>query len=287
MTRNYSTIYASLLASAIITGLPGCDNSGSGTGILNMQITDAPVDGAQHVVVEFTGVEIKAADGETIDITYDAPRQLDLLALTGGVAETVVDNQILAAGQVEWIRLKVNEANSYIRINGADYGLTIPSGAQTGLKLNRPITIAEDGVASFTIDFDLRKSVHERQGNNYMLRPTLRLIDNHTDGALSGSVDATTISANCTAGDKAAVYVYAGNVTADDIGSSVAPVTTASVNWEQGNYNYTVAFIPYGNYTAAFTCDAALDDPQADDSLVFVGTTTIEIVAGQTTVQDF
>lgn len=283
MNTQHSALYAILLASAVITG---CD-SGSGTGTLKLQITDAPVDGAQHVVVEFTGVEIKAADGETIDITYTAPKQLDLLALTGGVAETIVDNQILAAGQVEWIRLKVNEANSYITVNGAEYGLSIPSGAQTGLKLNRPITIAENGVASFTIDFDLRKSVHERQGDNYMLRPTLRLIDNHTDGALSGSVDTTTISANCTAGDKAAVYVYAGNVTANDIGSSVAPVATANVNWEQGNYNYTVAFIPYGNYTAAFTCDAALDDPQADDALVFVGTTTIEIVAGQTTVQDF
>lgn len=287
MNHHHSAVYAGLLASTIITGLlGGCDNTSSGTGSLNLQITDAAVDGAQHVVVEFTGVEIKA-ENETINITYDAPKQIDLLTLTGGVAQTIVDNQTLPAGQVEWIRLKVNEANSYITINDVQYGLSIPSGSQTGLKLNRPITITEDGIASFTIDFDLRKSVHERQGNHYMLRPTLRLVDNHTDGALSGTVDTTTIATECLAGDKAAVYVYAGNVTADDMGSAVEPVTTASVDWANADYTYSVAFLPVGTYTVAFTCDAALDDPQADDALAFTGDTTVTITAGQTTVQDF
>ncbi|MDQ1363696.1 MAG: hypothetical protein QG652_1558, partial [Pseudomonadota bacterium] len=261
--------------------------SGSDTGTLNLQITDAPVDDAQEVVIEFTGVEIKAADGETIVITYDTPKQINLLALTGGVAETIVDNQTLPAGQVEWIRLEVNEANSHITIDDAIYGLTIPSSAQTGLKLNRPITIAEGGTASFTIDFDLRKSVHERQENNYMLRPTLRLIDNHTDGALHGTVASTTVSENCMAGDKAAVYVYAGNVTADDVGSTVEPITTASIDLANADADYTVAFIPAGNYTAAFTCDAGQDDATTDDDITFAGTQTVVITAGLTTEQDF
>lgn len=285
MTHNYSTLYAGLLASVLITSLlSGCDNSESPTGKLNLNITDAAVDGATEVVIEFTGAEIKAGN-DTIDITYAAPKQIDLLALTGGAAQTIVDNQILPAGQVEWIRLKVNETNSHITINGEQYGLRIPSGSQSGLKLNRPITIAENGIATFTIDFDLRKSVHERQGNNYMLRPTLRLIDNSTDGTLSGTVDPSLLSARCVDGEKAAIYVFEGNVTADDIGSAVEPVTTAAVNLTTGAY--TVAFLPFGNYTAAFTCDAGLDDPQANDTIVFDVETTVTITAGQTTDQDF
>ncbi|MBI3186362.1 MAG: DUF4382 domain-containing protein [Gammaproteobacteria bacterium] len=278
-------IYAGLLASALTTSLLiGCDNSESPTGKLNLNITDAAVDGATEVVVEFTGAEIKAGS-DTIDIDYAAPKQIDLLALTGGISDTILEDQILPAGQVEWIRLKVNESNSYITINGEQYGLTIPSASQSGLKLNRPITIAENGIATFTIDFDLRKSVHERSGNNYMLRPTLRLVDNATDGTLSGTVDTSLLSATCGDGDKAAIYVFEGNVTADDIGSAVEPVTTATVNLTTGAY--TVAFLPFGSYTAAFTCDAGMDDPQTDDNVVFDVTTTVTVTAGQTTDQDF
>ena len=93
MTHNYSTLYAGLLASVLITSLlSGCDNSESPTGKLNLNITDAAVDGATEVVIEFTGAEIKAGN-DTIDITYAAPKQIDLLALTGGAAQTIVDNQ--------------------------------------------------------------------------------------------------------------------------------------------------------------------------------------------------
>lgn len=293
-----ATALTTALTTALITGLAACGGSGGGTGTLNLNITDAPVDSAEHVYVEFTGVEIKAANGETVDITYNQPKQLDLLALTGGVAEVLVENQLLPAGQVEWIRLKVNASqggdpadDSYIVINGTPYELRIPSGDQTGLKLNRPVTIEDGGVASFTIDFDLRKSVHERSGDIYNLRPTLRLVDNHTDGALAGTVDLATITANCIAGDDAAVYVFAGsNVTPDDInidGNNVEPVATASVDWEGMDNDYSVAFLSEGDYTVAFTCDAGEDDPAADNTLTFVGTSNVTVNAGQTTVKNF
>jgi hypothetical protein len=119
-----------------------------------------------------------------------------------------------------------------------------------------------------------------------MLRPTLRLIDNSTDGTLSGTVDPSMLSAYCGEGDKAAIYVFEGNVTANDLGSAVEPVTNAAVNLTTGAY--TVAFLPFGSYTAAFTCDAGSDDPQVDDDMVvFDVETTVAITAGQTTDQDF
>jgi hypothetical protein len=295
MTHNYSTIYAGLLASALMTGLlSGCDNSESPTGKLNLDITDAAVDGADNVFVVFTGVEIKAGS-ETIDINYDTPRKIDLLALTGGIAETIVDNQTLPAGQVEWIRLKVNATSggdpiddSYIVIEGTPHELTIPSGAQNGLKLNRPITIADGGVASFTIDFDLRKSVH-MDNNGYKLRPTLRLVDNQTKGALHGSFAA----ANCDDISKAAIYVYQGSdIVADDEGSDTAPVTTAKITVVDtmapvATYQYTVDFLTAGDYTVAYTCTADLDDPATNDDIQFSGAGNVTIVAGQTAMKNF
>lgn len=294
MTRNATAgLRAGILSTSIALLVGACGGGGGGsaaTGTLNLALTDAPVDNADEVVIEFTGVEVKAG-AELIDITYDTPRQIDLLTLTGGVSETIVDGQVLPAGQVEWIRLKVNATSggdplddSYIVIMGTPYPLTIPSGAQTGLKLNRPITIPENGIASFTIDFDLRKSVHEAAGN-YILRPTLRLVDNSTIGALSGTVDLT--AALCA--DPAAVYVFEGaGVAPDDVdGIGPDPVATASVDPATGDY--TVAFLPAGEYTAAFTCDAADDAPDTDDDAVvsFSGTTDVSITAGQTTTLDF
>ena len=297
MKNNPLTLIAGILGATLLTGsMLGCDSgSTAGTGKLTLRITDAPVDGAEHVYVAFAGVEIKAGN-EIIDITYDAPRQIDLLALTGGVAETIVDGYTLPAGQVQWVRLKVVSTDAtessdptddtYIVVNGVSHPLTIPSGDQNGLKLNRPITIPDGGVATFTIDFDLRKSVHQ-DSNGYKLRPTLRLVDNSTDGALNGTVDTSMMSRYCDEGDMAAIYVYEGDVATNDIDddNSVQPVTTANVNMTTGSY--TVAFLPSGNYTAAFTCNAGNDVPDTDDEVNFYGKTMVTITAGQTTTQGF
>ncbi|MDT8388710.1 MAG: DUF4382 domain-containing protein [Thiogranum sp.] len=297
MTRNYSAgLRASILSASVALLLSACGGGGgsNSTGTLNLGITDAPVDEADHVWVEFTGVEIKPGGGNSFSVDFVAPRQIDLLALTGGTAELLLDGYVLDAGTYQWLRLKVNaEADSvfdsYIEIGGSQYELRIPSGDETGLKLNRPITIPEDGTASFTIDFDLRKSVHAPSGSIYILRPTLRLVDNSTAGMLSGVVDPATIAAECVGGDAAAIYVFEGaGATPDDVdGVDLDPVATASVDWAMGDNSYTVAFLEAGDYTAAFTCDASLDDPATDDVLSFTGTTDLTVNAGQSTPLDF
>ena len=304
MLRMPSNIWvATLLPLAIASTLTACggddsSSSGTGTGSLSLSITDAPVDDADNVFIEFTGVEIKPSGGSSFSIDFARPQQIDLLSLTGGTAEILLDGETLAAGDYEWLRLKVNATtggdptdDSYIVISGVSHELRIPSGNQTGLKLNRPITIPENGSTSFTIDFDLRKSIHETGNGTYQLRPTLRLIDNTTDGALSGPVDTGTIAAECIAGDTGAVYVFEdAGTTPDDVnvdGNDIEPVATAIVDWENSDYDYTVAFLEAGSYTAAFTCDAGSDDPAAEDTLIFVGTTDVTINAGHTTFLGF
>lgn len=301
-------LHAPLSALSIALSLTACGGGGangsgvggvsSSTGSLSLSISDAPVDNADAVWVEFTGIELKRENSNSVNIDFAQPKRINLLALTGSSSEFLLNGQTLSAGTYSWIRLKVNASesgdpadDSYIVIAGTPRELRIPSGAQTGLKLNRPITIPEDGSASFTIDFDLRKSIHERSGGIYQLRPTLRLVDNSLDGTLSGRLNPTTISTRCLAGDKAAVYVYEGaNITPDDVninGNDVEPIATARVYWESGNNNYTVAFLQAGTYTAAFTCDAGRDDPAAEDSLSFVAPASFTIVAGQTILLNF
>ncbi|MEN8206048.1 MAG: DUF4382 domain-containing protein [Pseudomonadota bacterium] len=278
---------------------------GSSTGTLELAITDAPVDDAEAVVVEFTGVQLQHAEGERIDINYfdeldnPEPRQIDLLALTGGTTELLLDGVTLTAGDYSWIRLKVNAergvVDSYIDRNGR-HSLYVPSGAQSGLKLNRGFNVPENGMASFTIDFDLRKSVHNPSGleDDYILRPTLRLVDGNPDGALSGTVSGIENDPDCNDNVDyvGAVYVFNNGDAVDDVDGIGDPVTSARVP-NDGNFAYTAAFLPEGDYSVAFTCDANIDDngkdadtDPTDGTVEFVGETMITITAGMTTMHD-
>ena len=280
-------VLASISLISCISG--GGGGGGGGNGFLSINITDAPVDYALEVVVQFDGVELHSAAGDRTMITYNQPKRINLLALTGGVTEFLLENESLPAGRYNWIRLQVDEDNSYIDVGAGQEPLIIPSGAQTGLKLNRGFTIAENGSVAFTIDFDLRKSVHEAPGSGYHLRPTLRIIDDSVAGALAGSVDATLITSECAGGvDYGAVYVFEGaSAVPDDVdGDAGDPIATALVA-DDGSGDYSVAFLEQGDYVVAYTCDAENDDPAADDALGFTGTTQVNITAGQTTFLNF
>ena len=298
------------LVSAVMTaaGCGGSDGGGPGTGTLSLQITDGAVDSAEHVYIQFSGLEIHAAGGMRTTLYYcqdpadptktivseipcttpPASKRLDLLLLSGGLAEVLLNDFTLPAGRYVWIRLMVDTAgtrDSYIVVGGVEHELEIPSGDETGLKLNRGFNVPAGGSADFTIDFDLRKSVHLTGTGEYLLRPTLRLADNAVVGAIAGTVDAALVPGGCTP----AVYVFEGaGVTPDDIdGTSPDPVTTATVKLDSGVYKYKAAFLEAGSYTVAYTCQAALDDPAVDDALAFSGTATVPVAAKTTTVHDF
>lgn len=275
--------------------LAGCsDDDDSGT--LTLGVTDAPVDNATQVVVEFTGVELKPQEGEAISFDFSEARQIDLLALQGGGSEILLDAVEVEAGQYDWLRLKVNAQqqviDSYIMLDdGSQHSLWIPSGSETGLKLVQGFVVPVNGSADFTIDFDLRKSVHNPQGlgGDYILRPALRLVDNAEVGSITGTVAQSLIPNGCTP----AVYVFEGADTVpddvDDTANDVDPVTSAAVelNPDTGEYEYTAAFLSAGEYTVSFTCDAAQDDPAAEDALSFSGTQNASVTADQVTVVDF
>lgn len=276
-------------------GSSGSSSSSSGTGSFSLSITDAPVDDADNVVVEFTAVTVKPADGEAITFTFDSPVSIDLLAQQNGNSAELVADETLNAGNYNWIRLAVNAEedgvfDSYIVINGTQHELDIPSGSQTGLKLNSGFTISASGNADYTIDFDLRKSITEANGD-YKLRPSLRLIDNIEAGTISGEVDATLISTACAdaAVFAGVVYVFSGaGVTPDDFdGTDPEALSSAfvSLDEESNTYTYTAAFLEAGDYTVTYTCDT--DDTEVDETLTFNGTADVTLAAGGSETQDF
>lgn len=280
---------------ALLAACGGSDSSPR-TGQMSVQVTDAPVDAAEQVVVRFTGISFKPADDAPVVVTFITPRDIDLLALAGGDAAPLISNLTVPAGAYEWMRLHVDADfdtvyDSYIQIDGSQYELRVPSGSESGLKLNGGFVVPQGGVASYTLDFDLRKSVVEPIGQpGYFLKPVIRMVNNAQVGLLTGMVDAALLASACTGDATGAVYLYQGaDVVPDDVdGVLPDPLASGAVMLQgDGTYRYTIAFLSPGSYMVAWTCDAADDQPESSEDLAFSPAANVSIVTGETTEQNF
>jgi len=289
----------SVCVAGALLGLVACGGSG-GTGVtqVKMSVGDAPVDGAQAVVVKFTGVELTGNSGPPVTISFAQPKTIDLLT-ESGTASAVLFNQPIPSGNYGQIRLMVSAdgdpANSYITLSdGTTHGLQVPSGSETGLKLVSGFSVPDSGVVDYTIDFDLRQAIICPAGQSPVctLKPVERLVDNTTVGNIQGTVSNTSVPTGCTPG----VYLYGGTVTAPEdmnsAGSATDPNKPISsrvpVATSQPPYYYQFTFLAPGTYTVAFTCQAAQDDPDLVDSAVTFNPVlpNISVTANMTTTVD-
>jgi hypothetical protein len=149
--------------------------------------------------------------------------------------------------------------------------------------MNRGFELPADGSVALTVDFDLRKSLHAPPGQKsmmetctqgYLLRPTLRLVQDSEVGAIAGTVAPALFQG--IAGCVPRVYVFsdganaAGSTLPDDQDANEPnPVVMAAP--DAGTGAYKAAFLTQGNYTVAYTCNGDKDDPATDDnaSVVF------------------
>lgn len=315
MTRHTTTATRFLAITAAATVLAACGGGGSGgdgdqtpTGRLKLSVTDAPVDHAEAVVVQFRAVEFKPMGGDPVrQELRDAqnnvvPQQVNLLPLQDGRAAVLVNDVVLPAGQYEWVRLIVdnqpNVRDSYIMIDGNECELRVPSGDESGLKMNRGFTLPADGSLALTVDFDLRKSIHAPPGQKsdipempctqaYQMRPTLRLVQDSEAGAIAGTVDPALLAApDCAR----LVYVFADGAnapgsTVPDDQDAVEPNPVVMAKTDALTGRYRASFLPAGPYTVAWTCGA--DDVDANDALVFSAAKGATVQANLATTVNF
>jgi Domain of unknown function (DUF4382) len=281
-------IAPALAVSLLLAACAGSDGAGKDpTGSLRLSVTDAPVDEAEAVWVQFRAVEFKPEGGPPVlhelrdGLGAPTPRSIDLLPLQDGRAAVLVDDLELPAGRYEWIRLIVddvaNERDSYLVIEGNECEMRVPSGSESGLKLIRGFTLPANGSVALTVDFDLRKSIVEPPGQQgsgvdctqaYLLKPVLRIVQDSEVGAITGRVDPTLFLPDCSR----LVYVFAdgdepaGSTIPDDQDlDDPNPVVMAVADPVSGAYR--ASFLPAGPYSLAFTC--GVDAMDANDALVF------------------
>jgi hypothetical protein len=268
-----------LLLSVLAASAAGCNGS------VNLDVTDASVDKAANVFVQFSGVSFQPSGAAAVSVTFNPPLTIDLLALKDGNTAALVSSKKMRDGNYDSLTLSVNAStdasDSYVILkdDSAKTKRPLSSIASDGLTLNGGFSLSKDKTKNLVIDFDLRKSVRDPLTGStiYRLRPTLRLVDADNSGSIGGTVTGT--------GD-CAVYVYQGSdATLGDEGSTTPPLSSALV---RDDHSYRAGFLPPGDYTVAATCNADKDSADTSgDAVNLQGQTNVSVQAGVVTTKDF
>jgi hypothetical protein len=156
---------------------------------MSVHLVDAPSSGYLEVNIDVQTVEIAGSKGWVVLGHPD--RVVNLLALTGGVADTLVDGASLPAGAYGQMRLILGPSNSVKLLDGTVHPLKVPSGQQSGVKMTVNFDVQPGTTSDVFVDFDAHKSVfvHEAGASGkYLLRPTVRAFDRMVTGSISGTL---------------------------------------------------------------------------------------------------
>lgn len=230
------------LSFALVTSLTlffvGCDNNSVtdlGTGTLEVALHDAPANYEEvNVFIERVEVNNGVTDEGWIEIS--TPQQsYDLLELTNGAME-VLGSTELEAGTYEQIRLVLSSTGHSVVIDGTEHEMFVPSGEQTGIKLNVNAEIQPDITYTLLLDFDAARSVVERgtgqSGVEYLLKPVISATNEAITGNIGGTVEPV----------DAQPFIYA-IADSDTLSSTKADTTDGTfklIGLEEGSYTISV-----------------------------------------------
>ena len=283
------------IALFVVTVLVSCtDNNdkNSDYGRLSVNLTDAPF---PHDLVAEANVTIFKIDARykgDMDINSELEDNLDssmtteekssfvvlmedemevnLLELTNGVTKNLVDLDV-PVGIYDLVRVYVKGVN-VVLTDGSTFDLKVPSGEQTGIKIFiKPGLVVEGGLsADLLLDFDVSKSFVAKGGGSkfenitgFNFKPVIKACNMSTAGTLSGKV--TTLQEEVAVGlEGAQVAVFAAD-------------TLNTTTFTDADGKYMVMGLMAGSYDV----EVELSTYQKES------VTDIEIVAGNTTSQDF
>lgn len=183
-----------LFASFLVIGLTyfGCSDSASpdsGQGRLKITMVDAPA-AYDEINIVVDRVEVHKADNDSTGgwfVINNTPATYNLLTLRNG-ASVVLGSNSLDAGHYTQIRLILGTGSNIV-VNGVSYPLEVPSGQQTGIKLNHSFNIESGNLYELTLDFDAERSIVLTGNNQYKLKPVIRLVPMIISGTISGKIN--------------------------------------------------------------------------------------------------
>lgn len=204
-----NTFLIAILACSILFVSCTDSNDTNAFGKLKVQLTDAPfphdlvaeanvtifkVEARYKGSMEFdtqamdsTTVEVENDKGKPFVILMENEVEVNLLDLTNGVTQTLVDTDVLA-GSYDLIRVYVRGVNVVLK-DGTTYDLDVPSGSQSGIKIFiKPDLVVSGGLsADLLLDFDVSKSFVQNS-SGFKFKPVIKASNLSTAGTLAGTV---------------------------------------------------------------------------------------------------
>jgi len=278
-------ILAVLAASVVSCG------EASGTGTLELYLSDAPTDAENVTGVYITINEIQyhMDDQWTTCEEFEGPKTYNLLELTDGNSSLLGD-LVLPGGHYNQIRFMLDipemgqfPANPGCYIEFADNStepLFVPStGNATGYKAVGEFTVPINGAVAVTADFDVRKAV-VLGDSHYILKPTIRLVVNNEAGRISGVV------VNNSTYTDIIVFAYEDGTWADTeddepigLESRFPNAVNSGKMCDDGHY--TIPFLAAGTYDLAV---AGYNSADFGEVLGFIS--DVEVESDHVTIQD-
>lgn len=158
-----------------------------GHGRIRVVAFDAPTENLDHVYLHVVEVNLKTQESAPWITLARPDTVIDFLDLVNGINVIVADT-IIPIGTYTQLRLVLSDDNSVVK-DGETFPLKVPSGQQSGIKINLNFNLANREVAELYVDFDASKSVQWNPGQQlYMMNPTFKAYKRTTAGAITGMV---------------------------------------------------------------------------------------------------
>ena len=210
-----------------------CNDSETTSSVI-VSLTDSPGD-YEKVYIDLQSVQVhvnsEAEDQDAGWQTLDSNAGVyDLLELTNGVSTVIADDQF-PTGRISQMRLVLGENNSVV-VDGEEHALNVPSGSESGLKIQINADLVAGITYSVLVDFDAAKSVVATGSGKYNLKPVIKAVTEAVDGAVKGIV--------LPAEESVAVYALVGD---DTVSTSYAV---------ENNSDYFLGGLSSGTYKISF-----------------------------------
>jgi PKD repeat protein len=146
-----------------------------GTYEVNLTVTD--FNNSTAWAITFAIIEAEEKDNGDGNVGWytvvNESQTFDLIALQD--VTDVLGEKNLSAGKYTQIRLNIEKAEITVNDSGEIevHDLKIPSGS---IKLTKGFWIIEGETTILTLDFDIHESVHKTGSNKYMMKPTIKII---------------------------------------------------------------------------------------------------------------
>jgi hypothetical protein len=235
----------------------GDDDNEAGTAKISVALIDAPAD-FEFVIIDVQDIQVNVSSDENDENGWQSleeaqPGAYDLLLLTNG-EEAFMGEIELPEGKLGQVRLILGDVNS-LGVAGDTVALTVPSGSQSGLKINVNADIVSGVTYKLVIDFDAAMSV-VKAGNSgqYNLKPVVRANMEAQTGAIQGVVAPAEIPS--------VVYAVAGQ--------------DSTSSYPDENGEFLIRALPAGTYDVVGV-------PTASDSLSTALISGVSVVMGEVT----